>query len=123
VIARSLTLAAVLAGACACQQTTPARLSPTAGPVLAASAPAPSPRLIVGRIIAIDAAQGFAFIELASDAPPAALGPDNELIARTLDLRETARLQTSTHLRGRTLGTTILSGKPSPGDEVVWLAP
>jgi len=36
---------------------------------------------------------------------------------------ETARLRASRYLRGRTLGTKILTGQPAPGDEVVWLAP
>jgi hypothetical protein len=84
---------------------------------------APSPRLIVGRIIAVDVPAGSAFIALASDAPPAALADGTELIARTLALQETARLQASRHVRGRTLGARIVSGQPSVDDEVVWLAP
>lgn len=84
---------------------------------------APSPRLIVGRIVAVDADRGFAFIELATDAPAAATEPETELVSRTHDLRETARLQASRQLRGRTLGTAILAGKPGAGDEVVWVAP
>jgi hypothetical protein len=83
----------------------------------------PSPRLIVGRIIAVDAGRGFAFVELAADPPRAALADGTELIARTLELRETARLHASSYARGRTLGTRIVSGQPAPGDEVVWLAP
>jgi hypothetical protein len=85
---------------------------------------APSPRLIVGRIIAVDAERGFAIIELATDAPPAALAEGGELVARTLaDLRETARLLAARYVRGRTLGSTVKSGVPSVGDEVVWTAP
>ena len=84
---------------------------------------APSPRLIVGRVLAIDASQGFAFVELAVDAPAAALADGTPLICRTLDLKETARLQVSRYVRGRTLGTKIVAGQPSPTDEVVWLAP
>lgn len=91
--------------------------------VLAAGALLPSPRLHVGRIIAVDAAQGFAFVELAPDAPGGAQFDGTELLARTPDLRPTARLAASRYLRGRTLGTRILAGQPSPGDEVVWLAP
>lgn len=53
----------------------------------------------------------------------AATGEGTELVARTLDLHETARLRASAYLRGRTLGTTITSGQPSTADEVVWLAP
>ena len=92
-------------------------------PVLAAGALVPSPRLIVGRIVAIDSAQRFAFVELATDAPSAALISGTELAARTLELRETGRIQVSPYLRGRTLGAKIVGGQPSPGDEVVWLAP
>ncbi len=84
---------------------------------------APSPRLIVGRIIAVDPAQRFAFVELAADAPGAATEDGSELIARRTDLAESARLRSSRHLRGRTLGATVVSGQPAPGDEVVWLAP
>ncbi|MFM8617634.1 MAG: hypothetical protein ACKOTF_13575 [Opitutaceae bacterium] len=85
---------------------------------------APSPRLIVGRIIALDPERGFAMIELAADAPPAALADGGELVARTLaDLRETARLLASRYVRGRTLGATVKSGMPTVGDEVVWSAP
>lgn len=91
--------------------------------VLASGALLPSPRLIVGRIIAIDAPRGFAFVELASDAPKGALIEGTELFARTLELADNGRLQAAAYVRGRTLGTKILSGQPSPGDEVVWLAP
>jgi hypothetical protein len=90
---------------------------------IGATVPEPSPRLIIGRVIAVDATQGFAFVELVPDAPRAATVAETELISRTLELRETARLSASRQLRGRTLGTIILSGKPAPGDEVVWLAP
>jgi hypothetical protein len=62
-------------------------------------------------------------VDLAADAPVNAVGAGAELMTRTADLRETARLLASRQLRGRTLGTKILSGQPSPGDEVVWLAP
>lgn len=85
---------------------------------------APSSRLIVGRIVAVDPERGFAMIELAADAPPAALPEGGELVARTLaDLRETARLLVSRYVRGRTLGATVKSGSPAVGDEVVWTAP
>jgi hypothetical protein len=99
----------------------PASALPT--PILAPGALVPSPRLIVGRVVAIDPAHNFAFVELASDAPPAATADGTELIARTLDLRETGRLQASRYVRGHTLGARIVAGQPTPGDEVVWLAP
>lgn len=114
--AKLLTLLAAILFFGACRHTAPA-------PLLPADALVPSPRLIVGRITAIDAAQGFAFVEIASDAPSAALAAGAELIARTLELQESGQLRTSRFVRGRTLGTTIVAGQPSAGDEVVWLAP
>ena len=103
------------------------RFSRTKSAATAASTPveplAPSPRLILGRIIAVDTAQHFAFVELAADAPAAAQQEGAELISRSLELRESGRLRVSRYLRGRTLGTTILKGQPATGDEVVWLAP
>src|SRR5207248_774942 len=126
--ARLLTLLAVISFTASCRHapsTSPKSASRTdaAAGVLADGALVPSPRFIVGRIIASDPAQGFAFVDLASDAPAAAFAEGTELIARTLDLRETGRMRVSRYIRGRTLGTKILGGQPSPGDEVVWLAP
>ncbi len=92
-------------------------------PILAEGALVPSPRLIVGRVIAVDAPRGFVIVELAADAPVAATTEGAELIARTLDLRETARLRATRQLRGRMLGTRLVAGQSSPGEEVVWLAP
>jgi len=83
----------------------------------------PSPNRLVGRVLARDAARGFAFVELAAEPPPGALVDGAELVARTDDLRETARLRVSRYVRGRTLGAEIVSGQPSPGDEVVFRAP
>lgn len=91
--------------------------------ILSSGALLPSPRLFVGRIIAVDKARGFAFVELATDAPKGALIEGTELLARTLELVDQGRLQASAYVRGRTLGAKILAGQPSPGDEVVWLAP
>jgi hypothetical protein len=100
------------------------RGSPSSAPSAATVEPlVPSPRLVLGRIIAVDPTRGLAHVELAADAAPAALAEGTELIARTDDLRETARLKASRYLRGRTLGTTIARGHPAPGNEVVWLAP
>jgi hypothetical protein len=112
----AFTLAAF--GLTACRTAAPRPANP-----LATDALLPSSRLIVGRIIAVEPPQRFAFVELTHDAPAAALADGTELIVRTLDLRETARLQVSPYLRGRTLGTKILGGQPTPGDEVVWVAP
>ena len=103
---------------------TPAPAGPeNASPVLGAGTLLPSPRLIVGRVIAVDAPQRSAIVEVASDAPAAALDTGAELMVRTLELQPTGKLEVSRYLRGRTLGTKIIAGQPSAGDEVVWLAP
>jgi hypothetical protein len=82
-----------------------------------------SPNQIVGRVLSIDANLGFAILDLAPTAPAAALQPGARLIARTDDLRPTARLQVSRHRSGRTLGTVITDGQPAVGDEVIFRAP
>ena len=97
--------------------------TPALPPELSAGALIPSARLVVGRILSVNPTQQFAFVELAADAPEAAVIPGTELQARTLQLQDTGRIQVSRYLRGRTLGTRIVGGQPSPGDEVVWLAP
>ena len=112
------------AGACGhVAPPTPAPSSPAAEASLQLDALRPSPNRLVGSILAVDATRGFAFIGLASEPPATALVEGAELVARTAGLRETARLRASRYLRGRTLGTTIVSGQPSPGDEVVFHAP
>ena len=98
----------------------PGASSPAAEP---AEPLAPSPRLIVGRVLALDADRGFAFVELASDAPRPALAPGALLVARRPDLTPVATLRPSAQVRGRVLGTRVASGNPRPGDEVVWEAP
>lgn len=108
--------ACFLLGACASAPQKPAA-------VLAEGALVPSPRLIVGRVIAVDAARRHAIVELGGDAPAAAATEGAELMTRTEDLRETSRLRASRQLRGRILGATVASGQPAQGDEVVWLAP
>lgn len=120
VAARTLIVLAAIAFLPACAQRRPPP-SPAATPVLGALAP--SPRLIVGRVLAVDTGRRFAFVDLAPDAPAAALAEGGELISRTESLVETGRLRASRHVRGRTLGATLVSGSPSPGEEVVWLAP
>jgi hypothetical protein len=75
-------------------------------------------------LIAIDPERRFAFVELASDAPPAALAEGGELVVRDpASLRETGRLTASRYVRGRTLGATITAGQPMVGQEVIWTAP
>jgi hypothetical protein len=93
---------------------------PVAADPLPAGALLPSSNLLVGRVVAIDPARGFAFVELTSSPPAAALADGAILVSRTDDLRETARLSTSRYVRGRTLGVRVISGQPAPGNEVVW---
>ena len=107
----------LLAVGCVSPPAPPPSAAPVAEPL------APSPRLVVGQVIAHDAARGFAFVELAPDAPRPALAPGALLFARRPDLTPAATLRTSAVLRGRTLGTRVTSGTPQPGDEVVWEAP
>ena len=105
---------------------TPKRMSgpaPLATEPLPAGALLPSQNLRVGRVLAVDTARGFAIVDVAADAPAAALTEGAPLIARSDDLRESARLSASRYLRGRTLGTRIVSGQPVVGDEVVFPAP
>jgi hypothetical protein len=126
----SLGLAAILlCGGCRHIRFTRGPVAGKAPPTTVATLPpvartlAPSPRLIVGRVLAVDPPRGFAVVELVSDAPPSSLAEGAELTTRTAELRETAHVRASRHLRGRTLGTTVISGQPTPGDEVVWEAP
>jgi hypothetical protein len=96
---------------------------PAADAPLPPNALQPSPNRLVGSVLAVDATRGFAFIGLTGEPPAAALTEGTELITRTADLRETARLRASRYVRSRTLGTNIISGQPTPGDEVVFRAP
>ena len=119
------TVLAPLAAICflaGCHPVSPASRIPSA-PVLSADALLPSPRLIIGRVVAVDPSHAFAILELASDAPAGAVAEGAELMTRTLGLKETGRLRASRYIRGRALGSKIVDGQPSPGDEVVWLAP
>jgi hypothetical protein len=111
-------LAVALLSLAACRS-----VPPKSAAILAEGALVPSPRLIIGRVIAIDAPRRFAIVELAPDAPAASATAGAELLARTAELRETARLRASPQLRGRILGAHVADGQPAPGDEVVWLAP
>lgn len=119
------TLLAVLLGGAGCAHPT----SPT--PANSGGAPATEPRPIpatlalsqqalVGRIISCDPSQGFAVVELVNEAPAEAVADGAVLVVRSLDLRETARVRASRYLKGKMLGTNIVSGRPAVGDEVVF---
>ena len=121
--ARLLTLLAVIyfVPGCSTATTTPpaSRSAAAAAMLPPADALTLSPHKIVGRIVAVDTARGFAFVSLTTTTPAAALVEGGELIVRSDDLRETGRVRTSRYTRGRTLGTQIISGQPKLGDEVV----
>jgi hypothetical protein len=115
--ARALLLLAV-AFFSACQTAAP---TPPPAPATASASLAPSPHRVIGRVIGLDPLRELVVIELTGSL--SSLPADTELIARSDDLRETARLRATRQLRGRTLGTTVISGEPSLGDEVVLDAP
>ena len=128
--ARLLTLLAVIslvtAGCTSTTQTSSANPAERQEAIAAATPPttlAASPRKLVGRVSAIDLARGFAFVTLSTEPPSSALADGAQLIARTDDLHETARMKTARNARGRILATQIISGQPTPGDEVVTLTP
>lgn len=123
---------AMLLSLAGCYYLTPLPEPPPAPPAPKVAKPEPppsaealrlSPRRLVGRILAIDAARRFAFVALASDPPAAALVEGAELVVRTDELEETGRLRASRYTQPRTLGAEIIRGQPSPGDEVVYQAP
>jgi hypothetical protein len=122
--ARLLTPLAVIffLGACGhVASPNPARPDDRAAP--SANTLKPSANQLVGRVLAVDLARGYAFVTLAAEPPAGTLTAGAELIVRTDDLRETARLKTSRYVRGRTLGANIVSGQPSLDNEVVFRAP
>ena len=124
--ARLLALLAVIFFSSACTHLaspTPNPRPPAAAAPLPPDTLRPSPNRLVGSVLAVDATRGFAFIGLMGEPPAAALVEGAELVARTAGLRETARLRASRYVRSRTLGTNIISGQPTPGDEVVFRAP
>ncbi len=128
--ARLLTLLAVIFFAPGCATVAPPTPNPAVSPRQPSAAIPPpaaalglSPNKIVGRILAIDATRGFAFVTLTAAAPAAALVAGAALIVRSDDLTETGHLRASRYTRGRTLGAQIISGQPTLGDEVVFHAP
>lgn len=111
------TLALAGLGGCQVQPRSPA-------PGTARADLAPSPRIIAGAILTIDAGLGLAFVEPNPAAPAPALAAGSILISRRPEtLTETGRLEVSRHRRARTLGTRIIAGQPAAGDEVVWVVP
>jgi len=122
--ARLLTPLAVIFFLGACSHVAlPTLARPGDRPASSTNALKPSANKLVGRVLAVDLVRGFAFVTLTAEPPAAALTAGAELIVRTNDLHETARLRTSRYVRGRTLGTNIVSGQPTVDDEVVFHAP
>lgn len=94
----------------------------------AAKAPAPASakptytapaHALVGHVLAVDRDRGFVIVALADDPPAVALRPGVELLVRRRDLQFVARLSVNRYLRGDTLGTRLVDGKPAVDDEVV----
>jgi hypothetical protein len=98
-----------------------------AGPVRArarAHGPEVDRAVLVGRVRSVDRSQRTAIVDLRGDVPPAALANGVELSARDFNtLAQTGLLKVSRSIRDLPLGTNIVAGQPSPGDEVVWLVP
>ena len=117
--ARALPLLAVFFLLNGCQSK---NIAPVGSPA-ATRAITASTNQIVGRVLAVDAKLGFAIIEVAASAPPAALQPDALLTTRTDDLRPTAQLRSRGYRSSRTLGSFIIDGQPNLRDEVIYRAP
>jgi hypothetical protein len=78
---------------------------------------------VIGRILHVDLSNATAVVELAPGPRSAPFFPGDALIARRLDtLAPTARLRVAPYQSGRMLGVYLVSGTPSPQDEVA-LAP
>jgi len=74
----------------------------------------------LGRILSLQPDNRTALVEFVPQFRPSSSLAGQSLLARNLDtLAETARLVASPHQRGRILGVYVISGSPSPGDEVV----
>ena len=117
-----LALCSLLIAGCSTRGAKPAAAKSGATPAQPAETTrtVPGPVQVAGRIIAIDMRSLTVVVEL---APYLSIPPDfarRILISRHDDLQPTARLQATPYLRGRTLGTRLLAGKPQMNDEVVF---
>lgn len=83
----------------------------------------PGPVQVVGRIVAVDLRTLTVIVELGPFVTLPADFATRPLVSRRDDLQPTARLQSSPYLRGRTLGTRLVAGRPQIGDEVVFPPP
>ncbi len=114
-----LALCSLLLAGCATRGSNTAKGGAASSPSSQATRTLPSPVHVIGRVIAIDPRTLFVMVEAPPYTPIPADFNGRILISRTDDLRPTARLQASPYLRGRMLGTRLLSGRPQVGDEVV----
>lgn len=113
-----LALCALLFAGCSTRGAKPAAKG--GEPAAQAGRTVPGPVQIVGRIIAIDVRSLTVVVELAPYSTLPADYSGRVLISRRDDLQPTARLQATSYLRGRTLGTRLVAGKPQLNDEVVF---
>jgi len=84
-----------------------------------ASTVIPSPFVVVGHVLDVDAATGNVIIDVAPYAVLPADFSGKIMLTRTEDLRPTAKIEASPYLRGHILGAHLLAGRPGIGDEVV----
>jgi len=79
----------------------------------------PSPFAVVGHVLDVDATTGNVIIDVGPYTVLPADFAGKIMLARTEDLRPTAKLEASSYLRGHMLGARLLAGRPGIGDEVV----
>ena len=114
----SLALSALLLDGCSTRHAKPDAKG--AEPASQSGRTVPGPVQVVGRIIAIDLRSLTVVVELSPYTTLPADYSGRVLISRLDDLQPTARLQATPYLRGRTLGTRLVAGKPQMNDEVVF---
>lgn len=89
-----------------------------------ANGPKVKDTVVVGRVRSFDRANRIVVVDVQDNAPAGALADGTELIARDYNtLAQTGLLRLLHYVRGLPLNTQIVSGQPSPGDEVVWVVP
>lgn len=99
------------------------RTKTKASPPAKAAIIAPSPFVVVGHVISVDMATRNVIIDVAPFTVLPLGFSGRIMLARSEDLRPTAKLQASPYLRGHILGASLLAGHPHEGDEVVFPPP
>jgi hypothetical protein len=116
-IALSLAIVLVAAGLAGCRIFT---RSKPAAPVIGPNELTEPLQPELGRIISLQPDGRTALVEFVPQYRSSEKLAGRALLARKLDtLQETAQLVASPHQRGRVIGVYVISGQPSPGDEVV----